>query len=53
MQEGSLEDVDNYGWYSARTLRWRSRSPSDAHFNRTEIVYEPRALPPRGRAEGG
>ena len=40
MQEGSLEAVDNYGWYSARTLRWRSRSPSDAHFNRTEIVYE-------------
>ncbi len=33
-------DVDEYTWADARTMRWRSRAPSDPPFRSTEIVYE-------------
>lgn len=37
---GDLSQVDRYSFPDAKTLRWRSRLPSDPPFNRTEIVYE-------------
>jgi uncharacterized membrane protein YgcG len=40
MREGSLDDVDNYGWTSGNTLRWRSRATTDPDFDGTEIVYD-------------
>jgi uncharacterized membrane protein YgcG len=40
LTEGSLSDVDAFGWKDGRTLRWRSRAPGDPVFDRTEIVYE-------------
>jgi uncharacterized membrane protein YgcG len=40
MREGSLDRVDEYGWFAANTLRWRSRLPSDDYFDRTPILYE-------------
>ncbi|MEO8216701.1 MAG: DUF2207 domain-containing protein [Acidobacteriota bacterium] len=39
LAEGSLDDVDHYAWNDSRTLRWRSRSPSDPPFENTSIVY--------------
>jgi uncharacterized membrane protein YgcG len=40
LSEGSLSEVDRYGWTDTRTLRWRSRRPSDPTFSDTEIDYE-------------
>ncbi|MGE5276756.1 MAG: hypothetical protein ACM3SU_07160 [Acidobacteriota bacterium] len=40
LSAGDLSAVDQYAWKDARTLRWRSRLPSDPPFDRTEIVYE-------------
>ncbi len=40
LSEGSLDDVDRYGWVSAKVLRWRGRATTDADFDRTEIVYD-------------
>jgi uncharacterized membrane protein YgcG len=40
LSEGSLSEVDHYGWIDARRLRWRSRLPSDPPFSSTEIDYE-------------
>ncbi len=37
---GDLSAVDRYAWTNSRTLRWRSRLPSDPPFEDTEIVYE-------------
>ena len=37
--EGSLSEVDHYGFTDARTLRWRSRLPSDPPFSNREIDY--------------
>ncbi len=37
---GSLSAVDEFAWKDPRTLRWRSRLPSDPGFDNTEIVYE-------------
>lgn len=37
--EGDLDEVDEYAWHDSRTLRWRSRLPSDPPFDRSEIVY--------------
>ena len=37
---GDLSEVDHYSWKDARTLRWRSRLPSDPEFDNTELVYE-------------
>jgi uncharacterized membrane protein YgcG len=40
MREGSLDDLDHYGWISASTLRWRGRLTTDPEFRGTEIVYD-------------
>ncbi len=40
LRRGGLGRVDNYDWHDRRTLRWRSRLPSDAEFDRTAILYE-------------
>jgi uncharacterized membrane protein YgcG len=40
MREGSLGEVDEYGWTSGHTLRWRSRLPGDAYFDDTDLVHE-------------
>jgi hypothetical protein len=39
LSEGSLDAVDRYAWKDGRTLRWRSRTPRDPPFDRTEITY--------------
>lgn len=36
---GDLEQVDHYEWKDSRTLRWRSRLPTDPFFDRTPIAY--------------
>jgi uncharacterized membrane protein YgcG len=40
LTEGDLDAVDHYGWAEGRTLRWRSRLPSDPEFQNTEFTYE-------------
>jgi uncharacterized membrane protein YgcG len=40
LERGDLSEVDQYAWKDARTLRWRSRRPSDPAFDDTELVYE-------------
>jgi uncharacterized membrane protein YgcG len=40
LSQGDLSQLDRYGWSDSRTLRWRSRLPSDPEFNFTEIGYE-------------
>jgi uncharacterized membrane protein YgcG len=40
MRESDLSAVDEYDFVDARTLRWRSREPTDPPFNRTTIIYE-------------
>ena len=40
LSKGDLSEVDRYGWKDSRTLRWRSRRPSDPPFAGTEIEYE-------------
>lgn len=37
---GDLGRVDGFDWTDGRTLRWRSRLPEDAPFDRTERTYE-------------
>lgn len=39
-EDSRLDDADEYGWADARTLRWRSRRPSDPPFAGTSIRYE-------------
>lgn len=39
LREGSLSAVDEYQWVDRKTLRWRSRLPSQPAFNNTELVY--------------
>lgn len=39
MQEGSLDDVDGFRMTGNRTLRWRSRLPTDPLFQNTKITY--------------
>jgi len=36
---GSLVDVDDYAMTDSRTLRWRSRKPSDPPFANTRMTY--------------
>ena len=36
---GDLSVVDRYDWADARTLRWRSRAPSDPPFRNTRLTY--------------
>ena len=38
-EDRSLSRVDDYAWTDARTLRWRSRLPTDPPFARTAITY--------------
>jgi uncharacterized membrane protein YgcG len=38
--EGDLDEVDHYAWKKSRTLRWRSRRPSDPPFAHTRLTYE-------------
>jgi hypothetical protein len=40
MQEGDLDEVDHYAWSSGNVLRWRSRLPTHAEFDHTDLVYE-------------
>ncbi len=40
LSPGDLSAVDQYAWKDSRTLRWRSRLPSDPPFENREIVYE-------------
>jgi hypothetical protein len=40
MREGDLSAVDEYDFVGSRTLRWRSRLPSDPPFNDSAITYE-------------
>jgi hypothetical protein len=38
--EGDRSDaVDGYAWFDSRTLRWRSRLPSDVPFDNTYLTY--------------
>ena len=39
LTEGDLSQVDHYDWAEGRTLRWRSRLPSDPPFAGTAIEY--------------
>ena len=39
LSEGDLSQVDHYAWTDSRTLRWRSRLPSDPPFENTAITY--------------
>ena len=39
-EDSRLNDVDDYAWADSRTLRWRSRLPSDPPFNNTVLRYE-------------
>lgn len=39
MREGTLAVVDGFDFADARTLRWRSRLPSDPPFSATPITY--------------
>ena len=39
-QDGGLDDVDEYAWTNATTLRWRSRRPSDPPFANSTLRYE-------------
>jgi hypothetical protein len=38
--EGNLDEVDHYAWTDSKTLRWRSRLPSDPPFQNTALTYE-------------
>lgn len=37
--DDDLDDVDDYSWQDARTLRWRSRLPSDQPFSNARLTY--------------
>jgi hypothetical protein len=39
-EDGSLDDVDEYGWSDGDTLRWRSRRRRDPPFDRTHLRYQ-------------
>ncbi len=40
LEKWDLSQVDHYDWADDRTLRWRSRLPSDPEFDETAITYE-------------
>ena len=40
LERGNLDEIDQFDWTSASTLRWRSRRPNDFIFDNKEIVYE-------------
>jgi uncharacterized membrane protein YgcG len=37
---GDTDEVDHFAWIDAKTLRWRSRRPSDPPFESATLVYE-------------
>jgi hypothetical protein len=39
-EDSSVDDVDEYAWTDERTIRWRSRRPSDPPFKATAIQYQ-------------
>lgn len=39
LTRGDLDEVDHWNWTDGRTLRWRSRQPSDPPFDRTKLIY--------------
>jgi uncharacterized membrane protein YgcG len=39
LERGSLDRLDRWSWADSKTLRWRSRRPSDPPFARREIGY--------------
>jgi uncharacterized membrane protein YgcG len=39
LTRGDIADVDRFDWGENRTLRWRSRLPSDPPFSQTELTY--------------
>ncbi len=40
LREGDIDAVDGYDWFDNRTLRWRSRRPTDPPFSNTDLTYE-------------
>ena len=40
LQRGDLDAVDEFDWTSSKTVRWRSRLPTDPPFDNQEIVYQ-------------
>jgi uncharacterized membrane protein YgcG len=40
LHAGDLSGTDQYRWIDDRTLRWRSRLPSDPPFRNTEQIFE-------------
>lgn len=40
LQQGRLDQVDQYAFIDSRTLRWRSRLPSEPEFKDETLVYE-------------
>lgn len=40
LQRGDLEAVDEFDWTNSKTLRWRSRLPTDPPFDNQQIIYE-------------
>ena len=40
LRKGDLDEVDEFKWTDERTLRWRSRLPSDPPFESETIIYE-------------
>lgn len=39
LEKGDLSAVDRFEWVDSKTVRWRSRLPSDPPFDRTRITY--------------
>jgi uncharacterized membrane protein YgcG len=39
LRDADLSRIDEYRWTDGRTLRWRSRLPSDPPFRATSLVY--------------
>jgi uncharacterized membrane protein YgcG len=40
LQRGDLDGVDEFDWTTSKTLRWRSRLPTDPPFDNQQIIYE-------------
>jgi hypothetical protein len=39
-QASVTDEVDEFNWADSRTLRWRSRLPSDPSFSNTPLIYQ-------------
>lgn len=40
LRRGDLDAVDEFDWTNSKTLRWRSRLPTDPPFASQQIIYE-------------